>query len=143
MRAACMLAVFALLAGCDYRITASDRCSDEGRGELHVIVRPEEYSSDGWGETVFVGDTMPLVAELRPVVGSSVDVWGSGGCAPDYGDPLPATFEWFSADQRIATVTSSGVVRGVAEGTARVTAKAKERGLSGGLDIYVWVRAGG
>src|SRR5688572_22017544 len=120
MRAVCMLAVSALLAGCDYQFTASDRCSDEGRGALHVIVR-SEYSSEGWGEIVFVGDTVPLFAELRPVVGSSVDVWGSGGCAPDYGDPLPATFEWSSADQRIATVTSSGVVRGVAEGTARVT----------------------
>lgn len=143
MRAACALAVSALLAGCDYQFTASDRCSDEGTGELHVIVRPEAFSSDGWGETVFVGDTLPLIAELRPVVGSSVDVWVSGGCAPDYGDPLPATFEWSSADQRIATVTSSGVVRAVAEGTARVTARARERGLSGGLDIYVWVRARG
>jgi hypothetical protein len=138
-----VLALSALLAGCDYRLTASDRCSDEGRGALHVIVRPDQYGSDGWGEIVFVGDTLPLVAELRPVIGSSVDVWGSGGCTPDYGELLPATFEWSSADQRIATVTSSGVVRGVAEGIARVTARDRERGLSGGLDIHVWVRAGG
>lgn len=41
MRAVCVLAVAALLAGCDYEFTASDRCSDEARGEPHVIVGPE------------------------------------------------------------------------------------------------------
>jgi hypothetical protein len=136
------LLIAPLLGACDYKITGPDHCSDEGAGELHVVVRPAPGFL-GLGAMLFVGDTMPLLADVRPVLGYSVDIWGSGGCAPDYGDSVPATIEWSSADPRIATVSSTGVVRGVADGTVRITARARERGLESWLDVAVWVRAGG
>lgn len=141
-RAVCLVAVcLGVVTGCDFRITGTDRCSDAfPKGELDVVVRPAPGFS-GLGEIVFVGDTLPLVARVQPITGGYTDVWGGGGCAPRYGEPLPATIVWSSADARIATVTSTGVVRGVAEGTVRITACAQELGLEGGLDVAVWVRA--
>lgn len=143
-RVICVLA-FCLgsLAGCDYQFTSPDRCTGgDSVGELHMVMRPAPGFM-GWGVSVAVGDTMPLIAEIRPVTGSSLDIWGSGGCAWDYGDPVPAAIEWSSADTRLATVTSSGVVRGIAEGTATIIARASARGVSGNLDVVVWARAGG
>jgi hypothetical protein len=138
----CAVAVSAILAGCDYNITGADRCSDAGpTGQLEVVVRPAP-GFVGFGAVVFVGDTMPLVAEVRPVTGWYTDIWGSGGCAPRYGDALAATIQWSSADSRIASVSATGVVRGVAEGTVRIAAHAQEHGMDGGLDVAVWVRSG-
>ena len=37
---------------------------------------------------------------------------------------IGVTFEWFSSDKTIATVTSTGVVTGVALGSVRISAKA-------------------
>lgn len=142
-RAYCIIAGSAVLAGCDYKITGSDRCSDAGpTGHLEVVVRPATGST-GFGAIVFVNDTLPLLAEVRAIVGWSTDVWGSGGCAPSYGDAVPSTIQWSSADPRLATVSASGVVRGVAEGTVRINARAQQQALEGGIDVAVWVRAGG
>ena len=131
------------LAGCDYDLTGTDRCTGPGTpGVLEMIIEPA-YGFASWGPMVFVGDTLPLVATVRPWIGSSTDVFGSGGCKPDYGDPVPATIEWSSSDVRIATVTQNGVVRGVREGTATIRARDATRGLMGEQDVPVWVRAGG
>jgi len=142
-RSLSVLVLFGSLAACDYRITEGDRCDGlAGVGELSVVIRPA-YGFAGWGEIVFVGDTLPLVASVQPVVGASVDIWGGGGCKTDYGDPVPADIEWSSADVKIATVSSNGVVRATSEGSVRITATDRTRGLSGGVEVAVWVRAGG
>jgi uncharacterized protein YjdB len=36
---------------------------------------------------------------------------------------IGVTFEWFSSDQSIATVSNTGLVTGVALGTVRISAK--------------------
>jgi hypothetical protein len=142
-RAVCLTVAFVVLAGCDYKLTGLDRCSDGGpTGHLELVVRPAPGFA-GHGALVFVGDTLPLVAEVRRLLSWSTDVWGGGGCTPSYGDPEPATIEWWSAQGAIATVTATGVVRPVSEGTVRISARAKEQSLVGGLDVVVWVRAGG
>lgn len=142
-RAVWLVAVcLGVVTGCDSRITGTDRCRDAfTTGQLDVVVRPAPGFS-GFGEIVFVGDTLPLVAQVQPITGGYTDIWGGGGCAPQYGEPLPATIVWSSADPRIATVTTAGVVRGASEGTVRITARAQEQALDGWLDVAVWVRAG-
>lgn len=146
MRRAVLILTFCVmsLAGCDYDLTGTDRCTGPSSpGELAVIIEPA-YGFASWGDpTVFVGDTLPLVATVRPWIGSHTDVWGSGGCKPDFGEPLPATIEWSSSDVRIATVTQNGVVRGVRDGAATISARDATRGLVGGQEVGVWVRAGG
>ena len=122
---------------------APERCAGMVReGELHVVIGPRP-GTFGYGEIVFVGDTLPLSAEVRPAVGASIDFWGTGACAIDYGDPVPAVIEWSSSDARIATVNAMGVVRGRQEGEVVITARAPALSLSGSREIFVWVRGGG
>ncbi|HZO19124.1 MAG TPA: Ig-like domain-containing protein [Gemmatimonadaceae bacterium] len=129
------------LAACE-SATAPSRCAGVAEvGELHLLVEPA-YGFYETG-TIFVGDTLPLVASVRPEVGASVDIWGGGGCKLHYGDALPADIEWSSSDVRVATVTSTGLVRGVAGGTATITARDASRGMSKGVEIDVWVRGTG
>lgn len=111
-------------------------------GELHVVIGPRP-GPFGYGEAVFVGDTLHLSAEVRPAVGASIDVWGTGSCAVDYGAPIPALIEWSSADARIATVTATGIVTGKQQGEVIVTARAPQQSISGSREIYVWVRGSG
>lgn len=51
------------------------------------------------------------------------------------GAPVQTTFTWASADQTVATVDASGLVRSVGIGTARISASAG--GVSGGADVTV------
>jgi uncharacterized protein YjdB len=111
-------------------------------GELHVVIGPRP-GLFGYGEIVFVGDTLPLSAEVRPAVGASIDFWGTGGCAVDYGDPVPATIEWSSSDALTATVNATGVVAGEREGEVVITARAPAQNISGSREISVWVRGSG
>jgi hypothetical protein len=138
-----VVACIASLAGC-YEIGAPSTDCDDGvpEGELHVIIGPAP-GLFGTGESVFVGDTLPLTAEVRPAAGSSIDFWGGGGCQTSYGEPIPATIEWSSSDNRIATVSATGTVSGRAEGTANIIARAPARNLMGSRQIFVSMRAGG
>lgn len=127
------------LAACQ-SATAPSPCSGVAQeGELRVVVSPAYGFYD---MSLFVGDTLPLVAEVRPEVGASVDIWGGGGCKIHYGEALPAVIEWSSGNVSIATVTSSGLVRGVARGTATITARDASRAISARVEIGVWARAG-
>ena len=137
--AACMVS----LTGC-YTVTQPDfKCDPmEPVGELQVVISPD-VGPFGYGEIVWVGDTLALAAEVRPVVGGYIDVWGSGGCRTDYGAPIPAVTEWSSSDTRIATVSATGVVRGRARGDAIITARAPARNIAASREIGVWVRGSG
>lgn len=129
------------LAACQ-SATAPAPCSGLAeKGALRLLVEPA-YGFYDLGP-IFVGDTLPLVAWVRPEVGSAVDIWGGGGCKILYGDALPAVIEWSSSHVSIATVTSGGLVRGVAGGTATITARDVSRGMSRGVEIAVWVRGAG
>ena len=67
-------------------------------------------------DTVAFGDTLRLAAEAFDGNGHRVE---------------GASFEWSSSDVSVATVDSSGLVRGVAEGAARITAASADvRGTS-------------
>jgi glucose/arabinose dehydrogenase len=74
----------------------------------------------GPGAAVQVGQTLQLTATAKDAGGGTI----SG-----------ASFTWSSADQNIATVTSAGLVTGVAEGQTQITATAD--GISGSLPITV------
>ena len=128
------------LAACE-SATAPAPCSGLAEeGALRLLVEPA-YGFYDLGP-IFVGDTLPLVASVRPEVGASVDIWGGGGCKIHYGEALPGVIEWSSGNVSILTVTSTGLVRGVARGTATVTARDASRGISTRVEIGVWVRAG-
>ena len=53
--------------------------------------------------TIFVGDTLPLVASVRPEVGASVDIWGGGGCKLHYGDALAGKQRSTASNKRLRT----------------------------------------
>ena len=132
-----------VLAGCDNKITAADFDCEEGlpKGELRVVIGP---GSDpfGLGHVVFLGDSLTLTAEVRPVVGATFDFWG-GGCVTEFGAPLPASIEWSSSDTGIATVSATGVVVGRQAGGVAVTARAPARNLFSSREISVRMRAAG
>lgn len=138
--AVCMLS----LAGCDTTLTSADFDCEEGlrKGEPHVVMGPTS-DAFGLGEIVFLGDSLALTAEVRPVVGATFDFWGSGGCRTDYGAPIPAAIEWSSSDIGVATVSATGVVVGRREGSAIVTARAPARNLSSSREVAVWIRGAG
>jgi hypothetical protein len=136
--AVCLLS----LPGCESPAAPGPCAGMVREGELHVVIGPP-YGLFGYGETVFVGDTLSLTAEVRPGVGASIDFWGSGSCRIDYGDPIPAVIEWSSSDTRIATVSAAGVVRGRERGDAIITARAPARNITASREIGVWVRGGG
>ena len=60
-------------------------------------------------DTIVIGDTLRLAAEAFDVNGQRVE---------------GAEFAWTSSDESVATVDASGLVRGIAEGTASITATA-------------------
>lgn len=64
-------------------------------------------------KTIKVGETVSLSSSLSP-------------------SNATATITWYSTDQSIATVSSSGVVKGVSEGTARIYAEASYKFGDGG-----------
>jgi hypothetical protein len=120
--------------------TEPERCAGLVRvGELHVVIGPSP-GPFGYGQVVFVGDTLHLSAEVRPAIGASIDFWGSGSCAVDYGDPIAAAIEWSSSNALTASVNATGIVSGKREGEVVVTARAPAQNISGSRDIYVWVR---
>ena len=139
------VACIASLAGCYNSVTTPDMKCDPyfPLGELHVVISPAAGFVSGIDGVVFVGDTLPLAAEVRPVIGASIDFWGSGTCQTDYGAPVPAAIEWSSSDVRIATVSAVGVVLGRQRGDAIIAARAPARNISASREIGVWVRGAG
>ena len=137
------MACIASLVGCETVTEADFRCTGSVPvGELRVVVGLAAgfFGND---DIVFVGDTLPLAAQVRPAVGASIDVWGNGGCKTDFGEPVPATIEWSTSDARIATVSATGVVTGRQEGTVAITARDPSRSLATFHEIAVWVRGAG
>ena len=142
-RAGVVIACIASLVGCDTFTEPDFRCTGfVPLGELRVVIG-QAAGFFGNDEIVFVGDTLPLTAQVRPAVGASTDVWGSGGCKTDYGEPVPATIEWSTSDARIGTVSATGIVTGRQEGTAVITARDPSRNLATSREIAVWVRGAG
>ena len=138
-----VIACLASLVGCDTVTEPDFRCTGSVPvGELSVVIGPE-VGLFGVGAVVFVGDTLPLTAQVRPAVGASIDVWGSGGCKTDFGESVPASIEWSTSDARIATVSATGVVTGRQEGTVLITARDPSRSLATSREIAVWVRGSG
>ncbi len=67
-------------------------------------------------------------------VGATANLTASAFDAEE--NPAPATFTWTSSDEDVATVSASGVVTGVAAGTATITATA-ENGVFGTATVTV------
>jgi hypothetical protein len=89
-----------------------------------------------------VGDALHLNAKARPLVGGILDM-ERGACHEIYGDPVPTVINWYSTDDRIATVSTSGVVIGREAGDAIIVAQAPFRFVSSSVRVRVWVRDGG
>ena len=131
------VACVASLCAC-LRITADDFFSCDP----HEPVAQARMEIFARGSTVAVGDTLQLTAEVRPLVGGTIDLYGSDECHPIYGDPAPTRIEWYSLDERIAAVSATGVVRGRAAGEVTITAVAPSRNISADRKIRVWVPEG-
>ena len=96
--------------------------SGNASGTAAVTVRPPAPSVvvSPAAATIGPGDTLRLVAEAFDESGQRVD---------------DLSFTWSSSDGSVATVDASGLVRGVAEGTATITASADD--ASGTSEITV------
>lgn len=75
--------------------------------------------------TVTVNGTRQLTATAKNAAGDVVLV------------PMTNAFTWTSSNTAKATVNSNGIVTGVSEGTATITATEKESGTSGTLQVTV------
>ncbi len=141
-RNAIAVVCIAVLAGCDLKIEPELLFACEPReplGTLSVEISLAPGSSGPFW-TVFVGDTIPLIAHVRPVVGGTIDLMGS--CNAVHGDPITVDIEWYSFDPRLATVSAAGVVTGVAPGRVAITARVPLRGAGASHRIEVLARDG-
>jgi hypothetical protein len=86
-----------------------------------------------------VGDALQLTARVRPLVGGIPDM-ERGGCHARYGDPVSALILWSSSDDRIASVSATGVVTGRTAGDAIITVQAPFHFVSDALRIRVSIR---
>ena len=89
----------------------------EGQGAVHFdkglgLDRIEVFPSE---VTIKVGETVQLTALAKDIFGNEISCVG---------------FEWSSSDQSVAVVDQSGLVQGVGEGRAIVSATAKKEGYS-------------
>lgn len=73
----------------------------------------------------------------------STDYWPNGLCQVDYGPPIPAAIEWTSSDNRVATVSTTGLVVGREPGDSIITARAPALGVSASRPIGLRVRGAG
>jgi hypothetical protein len=89
----------------------------EGQGTVHFdkglgLDRVEVFPSE---VTIKVGETVQLTASARDIFGNEISC---------------VVFEWSSSDQSIAVVDQNGLVQGVGEGRAIVSATAKKEGYN-------------
>jgi hypothetical protein len=143
-RTSIAVALVISLAAC-VEITAPDLFACEpaepiGSLRVTIVTTPSFVGSE---ELVFVGDTLPLTAEVRPVVGGVIDAFETGRCYAHYGDPVRAAIEWWSSDDRIATVSAAGVVTGRSPGDVQIAARVPLQSISSSRRIGVRVRGGG
>lgn len=88
----------------------------------------------GGRETVFVGDTVRLVAEVSRMGGVR---YSCEFCCPSGGGVIETPIEWSSSNSRVATVSTTGVVVGREAGGATITARAPSLGVSAHREIVV------
>ena len=104
-------------------ITAStDGVSGSAEISVFVPAGPVSVGVSPWSGSVAVGATLSLSAEAYDANGRPV---------------ADAEFSWSSSDESVATVDAEGLVTGVAEGTATITATTD--GVSGSAEISVFV----
>jgi hypothetical protein len=124
-------------AGCDIDISTGFGCTDR-TGELHMLytLRSHHFVI---GDVMYVGDTARLEVEVRRVSGVSPDRWG--GCAPEYGELVPATIEWSSSNTRVATINTTGLVTFRGSGETILTARAPAHSLALSREVVVAERS--
>jgi glucose/arabinose dehydrogenase len=95
-------------------------CGDDGGGAIQEPGPVTQVSVTAPGAKIDAGETVQLTARARD--GNNTVVEGK-------------TFEWSSSDEAIATVSSAGLVRGVNDGQAQISATTE--GVSGSITITV------
>ena len=101
-------------------LVLSVSCGSGSRDVVAAQAAPVLTIGGGSATTVYVGDTLQLTVTVHDGSGSPVTV---------------SVVQWTSSAPNVASVTQSGTVRGVAPGTARITATAN--GASGSLNLTV------
>jgi len=114
--------VTALASG--WTLVSASAGGRQGAGSLSVTNKVATISITG-SSSINVAGTSQLVATAYTATGIVVSV----------------TFTWASSNTAVATVSSTGLVTGVAEGTANITAIAK--GVTGTLPVTVATTGGG
>ena len=107
-------------------ITAAATCCSSDQISVTVSQGLSSITVSPSSASVVAGATTPLVATARDANGSTI----SG-----------VTFSWTSSNNNVATVNSSGVVTGVTQGSATITASAS--GRSGSSSVSVSTGSGG
>ncbi len=92
------------------------------------------------------GDTKEVTKEVpAPTVSVQGDVAIEVGKTATFtattNDGTDAEYEWSTSDANVATVGADGVVTGVAEGTAIITATGKQTGAAGTWGVHVFAAA--
>jgi hypothetical protein len=115
MRRSTLLVCVLAMAACDFPIDI-ELCPDlQPVGPVHVAISPYQ-------DTVVVGDTLRLFAEVSESGGSAP--YSCEFCCPTGGGVIETPIEWSSSNSRVATVTAWGAVVGRAPGTATIIARA-------------------
>ena len=128
--AVCMLGI----AACD-NATEPDPCAGVARVGAFDLFIGSTTGTLGDSEVVLVGDTLALFAEASEVMG--VSTVPGGLCEVDYGPPIQAAIEWSSSDDRVATVSATGLVVGRAPGKAIIRARAPVLSVSASHEVEV------
>jgi hypothetical protein len=138
------LAIYTIgIAACDHRATEPDPCAgvaQEGEFEIAIL---STAGTSATGDTIFVGDTIALIAYVSEVLSVSPGLGGIGLCEVEYGPPIAAAIEWSSSNALVATVSATGVVAGRERGNAVISARVPALGLAASREIAVWVRGAG
>ncbi|NOZ02508.1 MAG: hypothetical protein GXP54_11540, partial [Deltaproteobacteria bacterium] len=82
------------------------------------------------------GPVVTVTGDVAVKVGQSIQLSASTANGTD------SAYSWSSSKEAVATVDDSGVVTGVAEGTAVITATGADTGASGSWGVHVYVEGG-
>ena len=116
---ACLALIF-LLPGCEKAPDNVDSSKDPSENpSVDPTVEVTGVKLDKTSASVKVGESLQLTAEISPE------------------NATDKSLEWFSSDEEVATVSSSGLVLGVTEGVSLIEVKTSN-GLSASCEVVVF-----
>lgn len=120
-------------------LTATDRGNEEYKATLELTVEANPYTAVATGKTEFTintNETLNLATSSAPALYKDYGTSNQEKIAKNVTGP-----KWESNDKTVATVTSTGVVKGLKSGTATITATLTYEGKDYPVEYKVRVSA--